>query len=153
MIIQAVKYEDVGPAERGLLFNGCGPQPTRGRWWTWIPVPELAFEEACNRHDFDYLVGGVTDAEREVADKRFYEGMRFVADDQPWFWRWLYRRAAWLYYRAVYRFGHDHFVWRKAGEVVTLERLVDEELDRRFQGVERGCVACACLHPEQQGVT
>lgn len=151
MLIVTVRYEELEDSHRALLFNGCGPTPVRSRWWTWVPIPDLCFTECCNRHDFDYLVGGLDDDARRAADQRFLDCMLLVAAKQPWYWRWFYQRAAWIYFHAVDSFGGEHYVYRQPGQVISRQTLIDEEWSRRLEreGGERECVACACKQRAQ----
>lgn len=46
------RYEDLTPAQKRHICNGCGPMG-----WGWL-VPDFCFRAAGNRHDFAYWMGG-----------------------------------------------------------------------------------------------
>lgn len=121
-----VSYEDLTSLDREVMLNGCGPDS--GVISRWFDVPDLAFGEACDRHDFDYRVGGPADSGedssyRHTADLRFYDHMKSVADHSPWYYRWSRRWLAWTYYRAVSNFGLPHFYIRDPDDRVTLDSM------------------------------
>jgi hypothetical protein len=139
---------DWSQEDRDMLSNGCGPEFQRWFPWTWIPIPDLAFREACNEHDREYRIGGIVDmsdgdsSAREVADRNFLQRMLNIAYRQPWYWSWLYIQAAHTFHAAVSSdLGRVAFVYREWGEVVTLQTLRDEELGRRADG-EAPASAC-----------
>ena len=54
-----ITYEELDDIDHLALLNGCGPQSRAIS--RWFDVPNLIFVAACDRHDFDYMVGGPRD--------------------------------------------------------------------------------------------
>lgn len=135
-----VKYEDLTEWHREMLLNGCGAQRGIKRWFD---APDWVFEEACNRHDFDYRVGGVRDLPggesmaRHEADVLFLRNMLDAANTAGWWASWWYRTMARSYHRLVVEYGRDAFEYRTRGETVSLETLIAEETWDVQQGLAR----------------
>lgn len=126
-----VEYEELGAWTRELLLNGCGPNSIE---W----VPELIFQPACNRHDFDYIVGGPRDMPggdsswRLEAEIRFKRNLYALAWEEASWWSWpWYRWLAWSYYKTTLNLGRNFFVYREFDAVVTKQMLIDEENERQ----------------------
>lgn len=95
-------YHLLSARQKCRLCSGCGPTG----WLEWV-VPELIFHSACNRHDFDYFIGGGV-RERWVADFRFFCRMLGCAGLRVWWYP-----AAVVYYLAVVVGGRGPFVERR----------------------------------------
>jgi hypothetical protein len=142
-----VRYCDLSDEQKQLLLNGCGPVGGGG-WF----VPDMVFHEACNRHDFDYLVGGERDLPdgdsswRLEAEDRFLENMLIEANKQGWWSRWWYKWMAYTYHKATMKFGMGYFKYREKGSpmLVTLELLMAEDRFRKANGEKRPYVVSAC---------
>lgn len=99
-----------------MVCSGCG---TKGGW---LPVPDGAMGEPCNRHDFYYWRGG-TSEDRKAADRRFLRDMLSVARSRA---RWKRPAAfsqAYIYYRAVRAFGGLYFSYGQERGVWDLLKL------------------------------
>jgi hypothetical protein len=106
--VTALRYEDLTPAEKAWMCNGCGPKLGV------MPdlVPEFIFHEACQVHDFDYWFGKSA-RDRKQADQRFLDNMLDLADGQrSWWSRKWYSFLAWRYYAGVRSFGAKAFSFR-----------------------------------------
>ena len=101
-------YLTLTPAAKAELCNGCG---AKGFGWT---VPEsmwfLDIGEACNIHDFMYLVGQ-TEEDRHEADRVFLNNLiRIIEAKSKWqIVKMIRRRRALKYYWAVRHFGGPAF--------------------------------------------
>ena len=73
-------------------------------------VPDLKFKVCCDRHDFDYAIGG-SEWDRLVSDTRFLLCMRKQGS------RFVYL----VYYSGVYFFGW--LFWRYGGKLSIYERI------------------------------
>jgi hypothetical protein len=139
-----VRYEDLSSYERDHLLNGCGPSAIE-------LVPELIFTDACNRHDFDYLVGGPKDCGddstwRTRAEDAFEKRLHEAASKESWYSRWWYHWAAWTYSRATRNLGVPSFTFRDAGAVVTLATIRGEHDQlRKKNGGKRPCAMVRAL--------
>ena len=152
MIVNLVPpFSDWSQEDRELLTNGCGPEYQRGSWFTWIPIPDLAFREACEEHDREYRIGGIADmpngdsSARELADRNFLQRMLNIAYRQHWLWRWLHVQAANTFHADVSSdLGRGSFVYRERGAIVSIEMLRDEEMSRRAEGEIPASVCWRC---------
>jgi len=103
-----MKYEDLTPAEKRWMCNGCGPQlgifPSC--------VPDFIFHKACDYHDFLYWLGKSA-ADRKAADEQFLIDMKALAAKQDsWLSRTWFAFLAYRYYAAVRAFGTGSFSFR-----------------------------------------
>lgn len=104
-----VSFIQADPEMIRLEVNGCGTDGWKGQL-----VPEtfygLNISEACNIHDWMYLLGK-TIADKEEADRVFLNNLLRLIDDRTrWCWlKWLRRRRALKYYQAVKHFGGPAF--------------------------------------------
>lgn len=102
-------YWQLSLSARAETVNGCGPAGWKGRY-----VPDhllwVKITEACNIHDFMYLVGQ-TEADREQADRVFLNNiLRIVeAASANWFTRYARRKLALHYYSVVRDMGAVYF--------------------------------------------
>ncbi len=140
-----VEYEDLTEWDRQLLLNGCGPNSIQA-------VPELVFTMACNRHDFDYIVGGPRDlpngdsSYRMRAEESFERRLYAAAAQTSWYVCWWYYWAAWVYARATKNFGQQFFVYRPDGAVVDLMLLRREQIEyENERGKSRPCAMVMSL--------
>jgi hypothetical protein len=91
------------------IGNGCGTEGLNGKL-----VPDtvwgLSITEACNIHDFMYVVGE-TIQDKEEADRVFLNNMlRIIEGRTKWRWLSVLRgRRALTYYQAVHCFGGPAF--------------------------------------------
>jgi len=91
------------------LVNGCGPDG-----WKNELIPDhllwVSIEEACNIHDFMYVFG-VTEADREEADRVFLNNMLRIVEEQSkcWTTRFIRRKLALHYYSVVRDMGGTYF--------------------------------------------
>lgn len=97
-----LRWRDVPEKARPAIANGCGGKGG------WLRPPQLRFRASCDQHDFYYWRGSVEE-DREVADLQFLQAMRADANLLPWWRRPAHRLLAWIYYRAVRRFGSRFF--------------------------------------------
>lgn len=98
-----ITWKLLKPWERGLISNGCGGKGS------WIDPPDWLFRASCDWHDFEYWRGG-TEADRAHADLGFYTAMLEDAESTPWWYpKFLAKTRAWIYYKAVRRFGKPFF--------------------------------------------
>lgn len=72
-----LQFENLTEAHKAILCNGCGPKGGIGR-----AVPELFLHEICDRHDFDYWVGGAF-MDRWYADWRLLRSGQKLAGWDP----------------------------------------------------------------------
>lgn len=115
-------YLTLPAAERKKLVNGCGP----GGWKIDL-VPDtiwgLDISEACNIHDFMYLIG--TDlAAKEEADRVFLNNTLRLIDSRDSM-RWLKklrRQRAREYYEAVHLFGGPAY-WHGKNPTINMLQL------------------------------
>jgi hypothetical protein len=103
------RYENLNEAEKAVLCNGVGPQ-NLGWICGLLPLRGL-FEEAANRHDFDYGVGGGL-AQYARANLRFYAGCLYAIADKGslCFWPWELFMAH-VYHVLVIIGGEASFHW------------------------------------------
>jgi hypothetical protein len=107
-------YWALSPEGKADICNGCG---TKG--FTWL-VPDsmygLDISEACNIHDFMYVVG-VDEEDRAEADRVFKNNLfRIIEAKSKWaIIKILRRRRAVTYYQAVRMFGGPPF-WNGKNE-------------------------------------
>lgn len=104
-------YADLTEAQRRDICNGCG---TKGLIGFLVPdsIWFLSIKEACNIHDYGYVVGE-TIADKEREDRGFLNNMLRIIEEKTR-WAWLKRRrarVARLYYCMVVRYGGPAF-WR-----------------------------------------
>lgn len=103
-------YEEATAEEIAVLCNGCGPQSLP---WLRPFIPQLVFEEAGNRHDWDYWVGGGYQ-EYWRANFRFLANcLLSVANNSPWHSVLLHLAVSVVYYLAVKFGGKASFHWGK----------------------------------------
>jgi len=102
-----MELNDLNEKQREYVSNGCGGKDSR------FPVPDLIFSDLCDQHDLDYWVGGDEKARKKV-DRKFYKRMARKAWIDPGM-----QFAAFTFYRAVRRFGHEYFYYGA-------ERVIDE---------------------------
>lgn len=94
--------------DRDKECNGCGPEGLIG-----AVIPDtiygLSITPACNIHDWMYM-HGATIADKEEADRVFFNNMLRIIDSRPGrIMQWLRSRRSMLYYRAVRDFGGPWF--------------------------------------------
>ena len=99
-----IRFRDLTPEERAHICNGCGG---KGHWLT---PPSWLFQACCDHHDFNYWLG-CTEDDRAHADLQFHVAMVGDANASPWYLRWWRRRMAWLYWKAVARYGKTFFYY------------------------------------------
>jgi hypothetical protein len=110
-------YWSLSPEGKADICNGCG---AKGFGWT---VPEtiwgLKITEACNIHDFMYLVG-VDEEDRQEADRVFFNNLIRIIEAKTKLWplKMLRHRRALKYYEAVRCFGGPAF-WAGKNEPET----------------------------------
>ena len=75
-----LKFENLTFEQREFLTDDCGKPGL-------LDVPDFVFEIACERHDFDYWVGG-NSSDRYDADRRMYESMKEAIAAEPWYRRY-----------------------------------------------------------------
>lgn len=100
------------------MDNGCGPEwmskypitdKIRGWLWDWF------HEASCDKHDEGYRLGG-TEVRREYCDIRFYQAMLNDADKiHSYFYRFLAKKQAWVFFKLVRKFGSRHFNYHSEG--------------------------------------
>lgn len=102
-------YWQMTPSQRSRVSNGCG---TRGIIGALVPdtLYLLSIREACNIHDFMYLIGE-TPADKDEADLVFlYNMIRIIdAGSRSRLVKLLRIRRARKYYDAVKEFGGPAF--------------------------------------------
>lgn len=117
-----VSYWQALQSVRDQLTNGCGT----GGWKSDL-VPDsilgVDISEACNIHDWMYVMGS-TIAAKDEADRTFLNNMlRLINEDAgalSGILRPLRRAIAWGYYEAVHKFGGPAF-WNCKNEPGTLK--------------------------------
>lgn len=87
---------------RAGILNGCG---AKGHW---LDPPDWLFKASCDHHDFNYWLG-CSDADRRRADWQFYQAMVEDANNTSWWRRPFARLRAWIYYKAVVKWGEEFF--------------------------------------------
>ena len=92
------------------MVNGCGPAGWKGKF-----IPDhllwLSITEACNIHDFMYLVGQ-TEADREEADRVFKNNMLRIIEAASGNWLTLaIRRKLAKYYHGVVKDMGGTYFW------------------------------------------
>lgn len=101
-------YQLLTPESKAEICNGCG---AKGYGWL---IPDsmwfLNITEACNIHDFMYLVG-VDEEDREEADRVFLNNLIRIIEAKTKLWplKMLRHRRALKYYEAVRYFGGPAF--------------------------------------------
>ena len=96
-------YDALSAAMVEQICNGCGGKGGP------VDPPEWRFHDSCQRHDFDYWLGGTED-DRLRADKAFYADMQLACHlRKQWWQRPWYYTMAWVYYRAVRHCGGGYF--------------------------------------------
>jgi len=89
-------------ADKTIEKNGCGAG------WTASLIPDrwfgLDFTMPCAIHDEMYALG-ITNEDKEIADRVFYNNMLRVVETRPKCLQFLGRRLALRYYQAVRDFG------------------------------------------------
>jgi hypothetical protein len=101
-------YQSLTPEGKAEICNGCG---AKGSGWL---IPDsmwfLNITEACNIHDFMYLIGE-DEEDRHEADRVFLNNLlRIIEAETKWAWlKPLRRRRALKYYEAVRMFGGPAF--------------------------------------------
>jgi hypothetical protein len=134
------------------LVNGCGPSGWKGEF-----VPDhllwVSIKEACNIHDFMYLVGQ-TEADREEADRVFLNNMLRIVEEQSscWLTRYARRKLALHYYSVVRDMGGTYFwadknpdeTFRDPKEVRNGPAIIGEapDQDPSGDGVRGDLVSC-----------
>jgi hypothetical protein len=99
-------YGIISEEEKCVLCNGCGPQNMS---WLRPFIPQLVFEEAGNRHDFDYHVGGGYQ-EYARSNLRFLANcLLSVSNNSPWHSIPYHLVMAVVYYLAVKLGGKASF--------------------------------------------
>jgi len=99
-------FHDLTPEEKARICNGCGSK-FKGKL-----VPDFAFTDACNWHDWLYHRGG-SKRDRRLADAWFYYLCRRKIERLPWYRRPLAHLAAGAFWAGV-RIGGKRS-WGKAG--------------------------------------
>ena len=129
---QSIQADQLRDFEWDYIGKECGPS-SPGFWTRLLEkaVPEFIFNEACKRHDLNYKIGG-TELDRLLADKQFLADMRFEARKQPKRWRYIYYALAYVYYKAVRRFGDSAFEYR--GKKLTWDMLYKEMVEAGVYG-------------------
>lgn len=102
-------YWRCSSAELKAMTGGCGPGG-KGDYLVPDTVYGLSVFRACQIHDYMYAVGK-TAADKEEADRVFLNNMlRIIDAETKWRWlRFLRRRRAYTYYKAVDIFGGSSF--------------------------------------------
>ena len=91
------------------MVNGCGPKGWKGYF-----VPDhllwLSIKQACDIHDYMYLVGR-TEADREEADRVFRNNMLRIVNSGSTYSlvRYARRKMAHYYYKVVRNDGAIYF--------------------------------------------
>jgi len=113
-------YWSLAPAVKDALTNGCGT----GGWKSLITPNKMWFldiEEACNIHDYMYLVGE-TEEDRHEADIVFLNNLVRLINNGSRIMAPLRRRRALKYYEAVHAFGGPAF-WNSKNPSNTMESV------------------------------
>ncbi len=100
-----VKYEDLTPAQKRAIVNGCG-----GKGGIVKPPHRIFFDTSCNHHDYGYFKG-CTEADRLADDKELKKSMKKDCATLPWYRQIRYRPWCWLYYRGVRIVGKKYFYY------------------------------------------
>jgi len=110
-----LSYYKLTKEQKAILCNGWGPKGGGA------VVPELFLHEPCDRHDFDYWVGGSI-LDRLKADWRLLRsGMRKAK------WNPAMNAAAMVYFTAVRLCGVICFHYGKKRDEADLAELMKEE--------------------------
>lgn len=102
-------YWQLNPLEKAKICNGCGP----GGVLAWL-IPDtvwgLDITEACNIHDYMYVMGK-TEADRNEADRVFRNNMIRLVDhaEGNWLIRKLRLYRVRTYYFQVSQYGGPYF--------------------------------------------
>jgi hypothetical protein len=102
--LQPLRFRYLTSFQRSRICNGCGSKGGGAA------VPDFLFTASCDQQYFYYWRGG-SSADRETADREFYEAMQVDVKRAGW-WRrpWLHW-VAWIYFRGVRRWGADYFTF------------------------------------------
>ena len=112
-----LKYSELTEQQKQFICNGCG-----GKGGIVNP-PEFLFHASCNQHDF-YYWRGCTEADREVADKAFYELMKKDIEEAKWYLKPHYHIWAYTYYQGVRLVGKKFFNY--GNKMRTMDDLLSE---------------------------
>jgi len=116
-----INFEELSDAEIDFLSDGCGKKGTI------LDVPDFSSTASCDRHDFDYWLGG-TEEDRSRADVRFYKNMKADADSVGGWWGAFYRGIiARSYYLAVRLFSSSFFNYGEQKTLSDLHREMGED--------------------------
>ena len=99
-------YNELTTEERSQICNGCGAKGGH------IPVPNFIFTASCDLHDYNYTIGG-SEEDRKRYDYGFYRAMKRDADTFTFPKRQYYKMWAYVYFKAVRKFGSKHFNYTK----------------------------------------
>ena len=99
-----IRYRELTEEQKKFVCNGCGGKSG------FINPPEFLFNASCNHHDFLYW-RGCTEADREVADKQFYEMMLKDIAEAKWYLKPHYHIWAYTYYKSVRLIGKKFFYY------------------------------------------
>lgn len=113
------EYWELSKEQKSRICNGCG---AKGSFLAQI-LPQWHFKEACNIHDYMYLIGK-TDDDKKVADRVFINNLHRVTQALPPMQKPLARAIARIYYEAVAKFGYEAF-WKNK----TYPGLVGKEVE------------------------
>lgn len=101
--IEVPLFEELSSAMVEQICDGCGSKGGP------LKPPQWRFRNSCNLHDFAYFIGG-REGDRRRADRVFYADMCLAAQARAQWWqRPWYFLMAWIYYRAVRKFGSGYF--------------------------------------------
>lgn len=111
-----LSYSELTDKQKSLVCNGCGGKGGL------VKPPNFLFKASCNQHDFYYWRGG-TEEDRLKADKAFYEAMLVDVSNAEWYNKVQYKAIAYIYYKAVRRFGAKYFNLGKMKTIGDLAKL------------------------------
>ena len=99
-------YKKLTPDIKARICNGCGAKGM----FDFVPdnIYGLQICEACNIHDYDYLMGKVL-TDKHKADIRFLGNMMILINRGNIILRFFRRRVALTYYEAVRELGDSAF--------------------------------------------
>lgn len=116
------KYWALSNKEKKEICNGCG---AKGAWYNFL-IPGKIFKEACNIHDFDYLIGK-TEEDKRKADRRFIQNLKRIVDKTENRALKKYRLVkAKGFFKAVKDFGDEAF-W--ANKIVDEKNSQGKEIE------------------------
>ena len=116
----APSFSALTATQRMAICNGCGAKGGP------FDPPDFLFSASCDRHDYSYWIGH-TEPDRIRADYGFYLAMVRDANAAGWYGRWFFRIMAWVYYRAVRRWGAPYFHYADRPRTAEdLRRIVQE---------------------------